>query len=44
MGVGMARAIHRLSAKLVEKIKQPGYHRDGGGLYLQVGPTISKSG
>jgi integrase len=39
----MGRAIHRLSAKTVEKAKQPGYHCDGGGLYLQVSPTISKS-
>jgi hypothetical protein len=39
----MGRAIHRLSAKTVEKAKHPGYHCDGGGLYLQVSPTVSKS-
>lgn len=39
----MAREVHRLSAKQVEKAKQTGYYCDGGGLYLQVSPTISKS-
>ncbi len=39
----MSRAIYRLSAKAVEKTKEPGYHCDGGGLYLQVSPTQSKS-
>jgi hypothetical protein len=39
----MAREIHRLSAKLVEKTKRPGYCCDGGGLYLQASPTLSKS-
>lgn len=39
----MGRAVHRLSAKTVEKAKQPGYYCDGGGLYLQVSPTASRS-
>ncbi|HZR69970.1 MAG TPA: Arm DNA-binding domain-containing protein, partial [Burkholderiales bacterium] len=39
----MGREVHRLSAKTVENAKQPGYYCDGGGLYLQVSPTISKS-
>ena len=39
----MAREVHRLSAKHVEKAKQPGYYCDGGGLYLQVSPMLSKS-
>src|SRR5258705_4583454 len=45
MGVGasMGRAVHRLSAKTLEKAIPPGYHCDGGGLYLQVSPTQSQS-
>ena len=39
----MSRAVHRLSTKTVEKTKEPGYYCDGGGLYLQVSPTASKS-
>jgi hypothetical protein len=39
----MGREVHRLSAKTVEKAKQPGYYCDGGGLYLQASPTLSKS-
>jgi hypothetical protein len=35
--------MHRLSAKTIEKAKEPGYYCDGGGLYLQISPTISKS-
>jgi len=35
--------VHRLSTKTVEKAKEPGYYCDGGGLYLQVSPTGSKS-
>jgi integrase len=35
--------MHRLSAKSVEKTKEPGYYSDGGGLYLQVSSTLSKS-
>lgn len=39
----MARQIERLSAKAVEKGKRPGYYCDGGGLYLQVSPSLTKS-
>ena len=39
----MGRAVHRLSAKTVERTKQPGYYCDGGGLYLQVSPNVSRS-
>jgi integrase len=37
------REVHRLSAKAVEKASKPGYWCDGGGLYLQVSPTLSRS-
>jgi hypothetical protein len=37
----MAREVRRLSAKAVEKTKQPSYYCDGEGLYLQVRPTIA---
>ena len=39
----MAREVHRLSAKAVEKAKRPGYYADGGNLYLQVSPGLTKS-
>jgi integrase len=39
----MGRAVHRLAVKKIERTKQPGYYCDGGGLYLQVSPTVSKS-
>lgn len=39
----MARPIHKLSARTVEIKRKPGVYGDGGGLYLQVGPTGSKS-
>jgi integrase len=39
----MARAIDRLSAKAVSSTTTPGLYLDGGGLYLRVGPTGSKS-
>lgn len=32
----MGRAKHKLSAKEVEKLKSPGWHGDGGGLWLRV--------
>lgn len=35
--------MNRLSAKSVAAQKTPGYYPDGGGLYLQVGATVSKS-
>jgi integrase len=39
----VSRVLHRLSVKSVERASKPGYHCDGGGLYLQVSPTASKS-
>ena len=39
----MARTLHRLTATAVEKKRQPGYYGDGGGLYLQVSDSVSKS-
>jgi integrase len=42
-GQSMARALNKLSAMKVGKLKRQGRHADGGGLYLQVGPTGGKS-
>ncbi len=39
----MARAVERLTALGVARLKKPGYHPDGAGLYLQVSPSGSKS-
>lgn len=39
----MSRILNKLNARKVVTIKTPGYHSDGGGLYLQVSPTLSKS-
>ncbi|WP_420430401.1 tyrosine-type recombinase/integrase [Kordiimonas sp.] len=39
----MSRAIHKLSARRVATESTKGLYGDGGGLYLQVGPTGSKS-
>jgi len=39
----MARAFEKLSDLKVRKVKTPGYLGDGGGLYLQVSPSLSKS-
>jgi integrase len=39
----MARTIGKLSALAVNRAKTRGYHGDGGGLYLRVGPTGAKS-
>lgn len=43
MGVTVRRKFHRLTAKAVTNIKTPGYIADGGGLYLQISPAITKS-
>jgi len=43
MGSPNSQAIHRLSALRVAKLKEAGYHGDGGGLYLQVSPAGTKS-
>lgn len=39
----MARLSNRLTAVSVQRQKEPGRYADGGGLYLQVGPTGGKS-
>ncbi|MEO0034113.1 MAG: hypothetical protein RLZZ501_136 [Pseudomonadota bacterium] len=39
----MARGSNKLTAVAVSKMKAPGRYADGGGLYLQVGPTGGKS-
>jgi integrase len=39
----MPRHAHPLSVRRVQSLKKPGLHCDGGGLYLQVSPTGSKS-
>ena len=38
----MARSINRLTARAVSTLKVPGRHADGGGLYLQVDPSLAK--
>lgn len=38
-----SRQLHRLKAKTVEHLATQGRYADGGGLYLQVGPTGTKS-
>jgi integrase len=39
----MARPLHKLSAKTVERASTPGLYADGGGLYLQVSQWETKS-
>lgn len=39
----MSRTLNKLSARKVTTTKIPGYYSDGGGLYLQVSSTLSKS-
>lgn len=39
----MARAVHRLPANAVRKLDRPGFHPDGGGLYLKIGDSGGKS-
>jgi integrase len=39
----MGRTLNRLTAVKVQKLKAPGMHADGGGLYLRVAPTGTKS-
>jgi integrase len=38
-----SRARNRLTAVAVRNLDEAGYHHDGGGLYLQVSPTKTKS-
>lgn len=37
------RSIHRLSALGAARLKKPGYYCDGGGLYLQVSASLTRS-
>lgn len=39
----MARKADRLNSLQIKNLSKPGYHCDGGGLYLQVSPSGSKS-
>lgn len=39
----MARPTNRLSARAAATLTKQGYHADGGGLYLLIGPTGAKS-
>jgi integrase len=39
----MAREMNKLTARTVASLKDPGRYPDGGNLYLQVGPTGTKS-
>jgi hypothetical protein len=39
----MARPEKRLTVRVVETIKKPGLHADGGGLYLHVSKTGARS-
>jgi integrase len=41
--VGLRRALHKLSARDVERAKSAGYLHDGGGLYLQITETGARS-
>ena len=38
-GLGMARQINRLNARLVATVTEYGRHADGGGLYLSISPN-----
>jgi len=39
----MGRSIHRLTAVKVKSLRTPGYHSDGGGLYLRIKPSGAKN-
>lgn len=39
----MGRTVEKLTALAVNRMKEPGYYGDGGGLYLQVSKTGTKS-
>jgi hypothetical protein len=41
--VGMARTLNKLSDAAAKAARKPGRHSDGGGLYLNVSPTGTKS-
>lgn len=40
----MAKMVNRLTELGVRKTKTPGYHHDGRGLYLHIGPNGGRSG
>lgn len=39
----MAREMNKLTSRTVASLKDPGRYPDGGNLYLQIGPTCTKS-
>jgi hypothetical protein len=39
----MARVKNKLTVKTIASLKSPGYFSDGGGLYLQVSESLTKS-
>ena len=39
----MARTLYRLTDKIMRNLAAPGYHADGGGLYLQISKAGTKS-
>jgi hypothetical protein len=39
----MPRTLYRLTDRIVRNLKTPGYHADGGGLYLQISKAGTKS-
>jgi integrase len=39
----MGRTLNRLTTVKVQKLKAPGMHADGGGLYLRIAPTGTRS-
>lgn len=43
VGRKVGRTLHKLSATQVDKLKEPGYYGDGGGLWLQISASLSKS-
>lgn len=43
MGGRRSRFLNRLTALKVQRLKKPSYHADGGGLYLQISGTGTKS-
>ncbi|MGZ8299503.1 MAG: Arm DNA-binding domain-containing protein [Rhodoplanes sp.] len=39
----MSKEANRLTAKRIERLKEPGRYHDGRGLYLQITPSGSRS-
>src|SRR5439155_22447524 len=42
-GYSMVSRLARLSPRTVATLRTPGYHSDGGGLYLQLAPSGARS-